>query len=116
MSTVQQPGLRPTGRHTGARTFLRVAGAILLPLGLALLAVGFYRFVSLDTATWGGGLPEGVPFFLAGMLLAPAGWLCLGAGFMGAAARFGAGEIIPTMRDSWDYLADQHHTDSAAGA
>lgn len=118
MSTVQQPGLVPQLPHQrGARTVLRVVGSILFPLGLALLGYGFFRFVTLNPNHWGGGLPDGVPIFLTGLVTAPVGWLCLGAGFVGTAARYGAGEIMPTMTSSWDHLNDTSGTtDSTPGA
>jgi hypothetical protein len=84
-----------------------VAGVILLVAGLVFLALGLQSFFS----AFGNDDPDaGFPsrfwmVFVGVLLIAPAGW-CLQAGFLGAAARYAAGEPMPTVKDSAAYLTD----------
>lgn len=102
MSTTSTPGLRGQGSW---RLAFRVAGVILLVVALAFLGLGLQSFFS------GFGDPEGgFPSrfwmaFVGILMLGPAGW-CLQAGFVGAAARYVAGETTPVVKDSASYLTD----------
>ncbi len=99
-TTPPPPGLR--GQH-GARTALRVTGVVLLVTALGLLAVGLADFFGSMNSFDG---PHKFWMVMVGILmLGPAGW-CLQAGFMGAAARYVAGETVPTVKASAAYLTD----------
>lgn len=100
---VAGPGLR---QQAGLRTLFRVLGVVLAPLGVLLLAVGFYRFVTFDPSGWDAGPPDGFLMFALGGLVAVTGFGFLNAGFMGATARFTAGETMPVVKDSAAYLSD----------
>jgi len=97
------PGLR---QQSGLRTLFRVLGVVLAPLGVLLLAVGFYRFVTFDPSGWDAGPPDGFLMFALGSIVAVAGFAFLSAGFMGATARYSAGETMPVVKDSAAYLSD----------
>jgi hypothetical protein len=100
---VAGPGLR---QQSGLRTLFRVLGVVMAPLGVLLLAVGFYRFVTFDPSGWDAGPPDGVLMFALGGVLAVTGFGFLNAGFMGASARYTAGETMPVVKDSATYLSD----------
>lgn len=102
MSTVQQqpPGVR--GRRA-ARTVFRVAGIVVLVAAVAFLVIGLKDFFASSDSFDG---PHRFWMVFVGIFgLAIAGW-CLQAGFMGAAARYAAGETMPTVKDSAAYLTD----------
>lgn len=98
--TTTNPGLR---NQAGARTFFRVAGCLLAPLGLAVCAYGFISFVQYD-----GWEPpvRSILCFVGGFLGFMVGSVFLNAGFAGVAARYGAGETMPVVKDSASYLSD----------
>ena len=104
MSDTSTPGLRG---QAGFRTVFRVVGVLLLIVGVIFLVLGLLDFFS----AFGNDDPDaGFPsrfwmVFVGVLLIAPAGW-CLQAGFMGAAARYAAGETMPTVKDSAAYLTD----------
>ncbi|MFC5176828.1 zinc-ribbon domain-containing protein [Nocardioides taihuensis] len=95
------PGLRDQG---AARTVFRVLGCLLTPLGAVLVAVGFYRFVTVDPGF--DGPPAGFLVFAAGGFMTVVGFGFLNAGFLGTAARYSAGETMPVVKDSASYLSD----------
>lgn len=97
------PGLR---QQSGLRTVFRALGVVLAPLGVVLLAVGFYRFVTFDPSGWDAGPPDGFLMFALGGIVAVTGFGFLNAGFMGATARYTAGETMPVVKDSATYLSD----------
>lgn len=103
MSTGNNPGLR---QQSGVRTVLRILGLVMAPLGVVLVAVGFYRFVTYDSSTFDSGPPDGFLMFALGGIMAVVGFGLLSAGFMGATARYSAGETMPVVRDSASYLSD----------
>lgn len=104
MSDTPNPGLRG---QAGLRNVFRVVGVLLLIVGVIFLVLGLLDFFS----AFGNEDPDaGFPsrfwmVFVGVLLIAPAGW-CLQAGFMGAAARYAAGETMPTVKDSAAYLSD----------
>lgn len=107
MNTTPNPGTNPGLRgQAGVRTVFRALGLVLAPLGVVLVALGFYRFVTFDPSGWDAGPPDGFLMFAAGSLVAVVGFALLNAGFMGAAARYGAGETMPVVKDSAAYLSD----------
>ena len=94
------PGLR---NQAGARTFFRVAGCILAPVGIAVCGYGFISFVQYDG--WDAPVRQ-IACFLGGFLVFAIGGMFLNLGFAGVAARYGAGETMPVVRDSASYLSD----------
>ena len=104
MNTTPHPGLRS---QQGTRTVFRVLGLVLAPVGVLLVIVGFARFAGVGGESWSGdGAPPGFLMFAGGGFLAVVGFGLLNAGFMGAAARYGAGETMPVLKDSAAYLSD----------
>lgn len=100
MTTSPGPGLR---NQAGARTFFRVAGCLLAPLGAIACVYGFVSFAQSDDM--GSPLRE-VGFFLGGFLVFAIGMMFVHAGFAGVAVRYGAGETMPVVKDSASYLSD----------
>ncbi len=104
MNTTPNPGL-PS--QSGTRTVLRALGLVLAPAGVLLVVVGFARFAGVGAEDWtGDGAPPGFLMFAGGGFLAVIGFWFLSTGFMGAAARYGAGETMPVVKDSAAYLTD----------
>lgn len=106
------PGLR---NQAGTRTVLRAVGLVLLVGGLAALGYGFVSFASgifsddmgLDPAMSGpGDMGRSFALFAGGGFAAVVGFGLTSAGFMGATARYGAGETMPVVKDSAAYLTD----------
>lgn len=98
--TTTNPGLR---NQAGARTFFRVAGCILAPVGIAVCAYGFLSFIQYDG--WDTPVRQ-IVCFIGGFLVFAVGGMFLNLGFAGAAARYGAGETMPVVKDSASYLSD----------
>ena len=89
-----QPALRNT---------LRVVGVVSMAVALVLIAVAISDFfASVDTMQ---GPTKFWMFFLA-MPFFVIGGAGLQWGFLGAAARYGAGETMPVVKDSAAYLSD----------
>lgn len=103
MPTTPSPGLR---QQAGVRNVFRVLGLVLTPVGVILVALGFYRFVTFNPSIGQSEGPDGFFLFIGGGILAVVGFGLLNAGFMGAAARYGAGETMPVVKDSAAYLSD----------
>jgi zinc ribbon protein len=93
------PGLAHQARY---RTAFRVLGVVLLVGGAVTCVWGFASFVGADEFPGAGT----VVAFMGGFLVAAVGLFFLQAGFMGAAARYGAGETMPVVKDSAEYLSD----------
>jgi len=107
MSNIPSPGLR---NQPQLRNVFRVAGMLLTCIGLVLIVMGFSALFSTMNADPFADDSFGPPkrFFLAfiGMPVLAVGAWCLQAGFMGAAARYAAGEGAPVLKDSVAYLTD----------
>jgi hypothetical protein len=102
VSNVPNPGLR---NQPQLRNFFRVAGIILFGAGVLMIVLGFMAlFGAMNDDSFGP--PK--QFFLAfvGMPVTAVGGWCLQAGFMGAGARYAAGETMPVVRDSAAYLTN----------
>lgn len=102
MSDTTPPlGLR---NQTGVRTLFRVLGPLVVLVGLAFVVLaGIDFFGSMGSFT---GQPTRFWMFFVGLpLLAVGGWLTM-AGFMGAGARYTAGEYAPVVKDTAGYLSD----------
>ena len=91
-------------KHKSARSFLRVAGPILLAVGLILMLVGFVSFFAAM------GSHEPPKYFwcaFLGMPLAFLGLVMCKFGYMGAMARYMATEIAPVGADTANYMAKE---------
>ena len=97
MSRLQTPS------HQRARSILRIAGPTVLVIGLAFMIVGAVDFFSAS-GSFGG--PELFWCFFVGMPLLFVGAVLSMFGFMGAMARYVAGEHIPVATDAISDLAD----------
>ncbi|NYD43364.1 zinc ribbon domain-containing protein [Nocardioides panaciterrulae] len=93
------PGLVGQARYRNA---FRAAGAVLLIVGIVVFGYGIVSVFGSD------GFPGGwrIACFIGGLPLIGFGMMLLQAGFLGAAARYGAGETMPVVRDSASYLTD----------
>lgn len=108
------PGL---SNQSSARRTFRLLGLLLLVTGVALVIYGFGGFAmqvvapmdSVDSVDSMGG-PENIGRYFAafavGGLLSTIGLVLAGLGFQGVMARYGAGETMPVVKDSVDYLTD----------
>ncbi len=98
--TAATPGF---ARQAEYRTTFRVLGAVVLVVGVITFGYGI-------TSVFGSGFegPSGfqVACFLGGLLVVGFGLMLLQWGFLGAAARYGAGETMPVVKDSAAYLSD----------
>lgn len=124
MSATPSPGFPDQARK---RTALRVAGILLTLVGVVLIGIAIADFFgafdsSSSTSTYddyagpelglddGGSSDDGMPqlfwLFFVGMPVLFAGGVCLQLGYLGAAARWGAGESAPVLKDTASYLTD----------
>ena len=126
MSATPSPGFPDQARK---RTALRVAGILLTLAGLVLIGTAIADFFgafdsSSSAATYddytgpvpdlgledGGSVDDGMPdlfwLFFLGMPVLFAGAVCLQLGYVGAAARWSAGESAPVLKDTASYLTD----------
>jgi len=88
--------------HGAARGFLRVAGPVVLIIGLIFAIVGLVDFFS---AFGGSGPPTKFWCLFVGMPLIFVGLVMTSAGFMGAMARYSAQENAPVGVDTFNYAA-----------
>lgn len=89
-------------RQAEYRNVFRVLGVVLVIGGAATCIWGFTSFVGADEFPGAST----VVAFLGGFLVAAVGLMLLQAGFMGAQARYAAGETMPVVKDSAEYLSD----------
>ncbi len=106
MSNYSEPGRpgHPGFEAQGAvRIAARVVGFLALGAGIVLIVIAFR-----DLMATGDTFAEPTKFwmFFVGMPLLFIGGVGLQIGFMGAAARYGAGETMPVVKDSAAYLTD----------
>lgn len=90
-------------KHGAIRQVVRIAGPLTAGVGGLLMAIGFGSFF---LSFWGSGPPRffwcaflGMPILFVGVAM------CM-FGFMGALARFQAGEVAPVGKDTFNYLAE----------
>lgn len=104
MST--NPGFAGQARY---RIAFRAVGAVVLVAGIAMFVYGVTSvFGSGGASDFGSDGPSGLQnvCFVGGLPVVGVGLMCLQAGFLGAAARYGAGETMPVVKDSAAYLTD----------
>ena len=93
-------------RNTTPRTVLRVLGVVLLLAGAHFLVTGGLAFADdAGSSDVDGGFGP-ILRLGAGGFLAVFGLGALNAGFLGARARYAAGETMPVVKDSAAYLSD----------
>jgi hypothetical protein len=93
-------------RNRTQRNVLRALGAVLLLAGIYLLVTGGMAFVDdARSADMDGGFGPILKIAGGGFLLV-FGLGALNAGFLGAQARYAAGETMPVVKDSAAYLSD----------
>jgi len=97
------PGFEGQARK---RMAFRVVGVLSMGTALTLIALAIADFVSaMNSDDWNAEPTKFWYFFLA-MPFFLVGGACLQAGFLGAAARWGAGETMPVVKESASYLSD----------
>jgi double zinc ribbon protein len=89
--------------QAGLRSGLRVAGPVLFGLGLILTLMGLADFFG-SFGTFGSGPPRNFWLAFLGLPLMAVGGTLLRVGYLGAASRFLAGEVAPTIKDTIDYV------------
>jgi hypothetical protein len=99
------PGFADQARK---RTILRGTGALLLVVGLVVAVKGGLAFLDGATSTDMDDMSgfKGILMLGGGGFLVVFGLAFLSAGFLGASARYSAGETMPVMKDSASYLTD----------
>ncbi len=93
------PGL---ARQAQYRTTFRVLGAVVLVVGIVTFGYGIRSVFGSEDAPSGAQIAA----FMGGLLVVGVGLMLLQWGFVGAAARYGAGETMPVVKDSAAYLSD----------
>ena len=88
------------------RTIFRVLGIVCMGLALVLIALAIADFVHAARADDFDTQPTKFWYFFVALPFFAVGGFCLQAGFLGVAARYGAGETMPVVRDSASYLSD----------
>jgi len=106
------PGFADQSRK---RTTARLIGFGLLAVGLPIAIKGGYEFVRVATGDTldpsSSGFGDILMLGLGGFLVV-FGMAALNAGYLGATARYAAGETMPVMKDSAAYLTDGGHRTS----
>jgi hypothetical protein len=93
-----------TPEQNAIRSFLRVLGPLILGGGVVCIIGGMVSFFS---AFNGNGEPRHFWLFFAGMPLVFVGLVLSQFGYMGAVARYVAGEGAPVAADTVNYMADE---------
>ncbi len=100
MSNQTGPGL---ARQSGVRTLFRVAGPVLLVVGLGFVVTALVDFFASMDSFEG---PDRFWMFFVGLPILFVGGGLTQAGYVGSAARYVAGETMPVVKDSATYLSD----------
>lgn len=90
-------------KHQEIRQVLRIAGPLAAAVGLLLIAIGAGSFFM---AFGGGGPPRFFWCAFLGMPILFIGTAMCMFGFLGAVARYQAGEVAPVGKDTFNYLAE----------
>jgi hypothetical protein len=104
-SMTANPGLAD---QASKRTLVRALGSVFGIGGVLLLGYGFFRFASgiFGDSIDDGQMGQAFLMFAVGAFTLVIGAFFATLGFMGAAARYGAGETMPVVRDSASYVTD----------
>ncbi len=94
------------GRQSTIRGVFRTLGIVLSVAGAGLVAFGFHAFANQDPASTDGPGAGFFMFAVGGFVLVAGAWM-LNAGFGGLAARYAAGEVMPVVKDSLEFLEDK---------
>jgi uncharacterized membrane protein YhdT len=97
--TSTTPGFARQGQY---RTTFRVLGTLLLVTGIITFGYGIVSVFGSEDVP--GGFQ--IVCFMGGLLVIGLGLMLLQWGFLGAAARYGAGETMPVVKDSAEYLSN----------
>jgi uncharacterized membrane protein YhdT len=97
-SNTGSPGFR---NQAGIRTTFRVLGGVVLVVGVVMFGYGISQVFGSDDVP--GGFQ--IACFMGGLLVIGFGLMLLQGGFMGAAARYAAGETMPVVKDSLTSLS-----------
>jgi len=89
--------------HEETRSFLRVLGPLLILTGLVLIVVGFADFFQAFGER--GRSPTRFWMCFVGMPLLGIGVFVTKVAFLGATARYVAGEVAPVATDTLNYVA-----------
>lgn len=104
MNANQDPGNRIDPNHESKRNALRAIGVVLMVVGGCFALVGFISFFS---AFGGHGPPEYFWCAFVGLPMLAIGFRLVSFGFLGAAARYMAGEAAPAAKDTFNYVATE---------
>jgi len=98
------PRLQPNDpRHLAARDFFRVAGPMILLIGLVFVVTSIASLFTHE----GFGPPRYFWMGFVGMPLIFVGGVLSSFGYMGAIARYQANEGLPVATDAFNYAAHQ---------
>jgi hypothetical protein len=89
--------------HLQVRNVLRIAGPIMLGLGVILMIVGFVDFAIAMSSF--GHFPKLFWCFMVGMPLVFFGGVATKTAYMGAMARYVSAESSPVAKDTFNYMA-----------
>jgi hypothetical protein len=99
-----KPDNRIDPGHNEKRGILRVLGVAILIIGLVFEIIGLASFF----LSFGhGGFPRLFWCCFIGLPLIWLGFVLCGVSFLGAVARFMAGESAPVAKDTFNYMADE---------
>lgn len=102
-SDVPNPGHR---NQSTARSVFRVLGPLSMLVALVLMGVAIADFFAVFNSDDFDAQPTKFWMFFLALPFFVAGGAMIQAGFLGAAARFAAGETMPVVKDSAAYLTD----------
>ena len=89
--------------HTKVRNLLRIAGPVVLGLGVIFMLIGIGNFFSAASSR---EFPSYFWCMFVGMPLVFVGVVMTNIGYFGAVARYMAGETAPVSKDTFNYMAD----------
>jgi hypothetical protein len=90
-------------QHGKKKQVIRYVGIVLLAIGGLLILIGLGSFFA---AFGSSGPPRYFWCAFLGMPIAFVGSVLTGYGFMGAVARYTAGEAAPVAKDTFNYMAE----------
>ncbi len=83
---------------------LRLVGVIAMATAVTLIAIAVADFFAAMSSDDVGAEPTKFWMFFLALPFFVVGGFCLNAGFLGAGARYAAGEVAPTARSTMGYL------------